>query len=242
MDALAHTAHENLRRLAANPYPGRGLVLGRSADGHHLLQCYWIMGRSENSRNRRFVAEGATLRTEAVDPARLRDPSLVIYTAMREAEGHFLVSNGDHTDELHAAVTRGESYAQGLRRCRHEPDAPNHTPRIAGALNLRDPEAPAWLGIVKAHPADAERSVRQFFEYDLLPPGLGWCLTTYRGDGDPLPAFAGEPEALALEGTPEALLETLWEALNAENRVALAVKRIDPASGASHLLLRNQYA
>jgi IMP cyclohydrolase len=237
LDALAA---ENLRRLEANPYPGRGIVLGRSVDGTLLLQVYWIMGRSENSRNRRFVAEGGRLRTEAVDAARLANPELVIYTAMDALDGQHVVSNGDHTDTIIQALRAGQDYRAALRTRAHEPDPPHHTPRIAGGI--RAAEGDAWLAIVKPDPGDPGRCLRQYFEIEALPPGWGWCITTYAGDGNPLPGFQGEPQLLPLAGGPQELLEALWGLLNRENRVAMAVKAIDAATGRETLRILNARA
>ncbi len=234
---FAAQAADNLRHLAANPYPGRGIVLGRSADGIHLLQLYWIMGRSANSRNRRFVAEGARLRTEPLDAARMEDPSLVIYTAMDVHAGEYVVTNGDHTDTVLEALRGGQDHRDALRRRSHEPDAPHYTPRIAGGLRAR--EGDAWLAIVKADPGDPVRSLRHFYEIEALPPGWGWCLTTYAGDGDPLPPFRGDPVALPLAGDLDSLTAAFWELLDGENRVALALKAIDAGTGKESLRIVN---
>ncbi len=243
MPSFHERAAENLRALAANRYPGRGIVLGRSADGAAWLQLYWIMGRSANSRNRRFVAAGSRLCTEPLDPARMQQPELVIYTAMDELDGHHVVSNGDHTDTVLQALRAGKDYRAALRTRVHEPDPPHHTPRIAGGL--RTPEGDAWLAIVKADPASAgpagppARSLRAYYEFEALAPGTGWCLTTYAGDGEPLPSFQGEPLALPLQGAPETLLAAFWQRLDAQYRVALALKVIDVASGRASLRIVN---
>lgn len=230
-------AGENWERLRANPYPGRGIVLGRSEDGKSLFQLYWIMGRSANSRNRVFVAEDETLRTAPHDPAKVEDPSLVIYTAMaRQGEWH-VVSNGDHTDTIIQALAAGGEGTHALRTRAYEPDAPNNTPRIAGAV--ASPGTAAWLAILKADPTGPGRSLRQFFEFETLPAGLGWCLTTYEGDGDPLPSYSGEPMLLPLSGSGEVLLAEYWNGLHSGNRVALALKTIDSMSGAASLRIVN---
>lgn len=242
MENLKRGARENLRRLLENVYPGRGIVLGKSSDGQSLLQVYWIMGRSQASRNRRFVQEGPTVRTEAALPEQAGgDPELLIYTAMRELSGHYLVSNGDHTDTLAEEIGRGRSFPEALMKRSHEPDEPNWTPRIAGSFVLEQGQASAWLGIVKAHPFDPEVSIREFFHYDRLYPGYGWCLTTYRGSGVPLPSFQGEPYLLPLLGDPDRLPDALWNHLNEENRVALALKSIDIHTGQSTVILRNRF-
>jgi IMP cyclohydrolase len=229
------------RHLEQNPYPGRGLVIGRDARGD-WLQLYWIMGRSPNSRNRRFIAEGGVLRTEPVDLAALEDPSLIIYEAMLERAGLFLVSNGDQTRTISQAFAEGDEtwrFERALAGREREPDAPNYTPRISGLLDLREREARVALAILRANELDPAHTDRSVFRPAPPPAGLGLGLTTYAGDGSPLPPFRGEPLWLPLEGDAEATLERYWAALDAENRVALAVKRIPAGGGASALRLCN---
>jgi hypothetical protein len=229
------------RRLAQNPYPGRGLVLGRSEDGDAWLQLYWIMGRSPNSRNRVFVADGATLRTEPFDASAVEDPSLILYEAMLELERVYLVSNGDQTRTLCDALARGGSFEGALATREREPDAPNFTPRISGMIDLRG-EAPAFaLSVLKASRADPAHTDRNSFRPAPPPPGLGLGLTTYLGDGAPLPSFEGEPIWLPLAGPAEAVLERYWAALDGENRVSLALKRIPLGGGAGNLWIRNRH-
>jgi hypothetical protein len=239
--ALASQARDNFaRHLAANRYPGRGLVLGRGDAGARWLQVYWIMGRSENSRNRVFVADGGDLRTEAADPAKLADPSLIIYEAMLELPGVFLVSNGDQTRTLYEVMEAGGRFEDALEMREREPDAPNFTPRISGMIDLRLGDASFALSILKASAADPSLTDRTTFRPASPPPGFGLCLTTYQGDGDPLPAFRGEPVWLPLTGSAEAIADAYWGALDRENRVALAVKEIRPGSP-SRLFLRNRF-
>jgi hypothetical protein len=241
LDNLKREAQENLRRLIENEYPGRGIILGRSMDGAHAIQVYWLMGRSENSRNRLLQERGSVVRTAAADPAKMEDPSLVIYTAMREIPGHYLVSNGDQTDTLGDAMPAGRGFAEVLSEIRHEPDGPHWTPRIAGDTAIRDGAMRLDLAILKADPFDPARSVREFFQYEECAPGFGWCVTTYRGNRNPLPSFTGEPYLMPLADEPEKLADTIWNHLNNENRVALVVKAIDPAGGPSTLVLRNRH-
>jgi hypothetical protein len=232
------------RHLEQNAYPGRGLVIGRAPDGA-WLQVYWIMGRSENSRNRRFVAEGGSLRTEPVDAAKLRDPSLVIYDAMLEGDGRYVVSNGDQTRTVFGALARGGPFAfeAALATREREPDAPNYTPRITGLLDLADPAAPRLaLGILRANDADPARTDRTSFRPAPPPAGLGLGLTTYAGDGSPLPSFRGDPLWLPLAGDPEAVLEAYWAALDRDNRVALAVKRVAAEGGPGRIWVCNRHA
>jgi IMP cyclohydrolase len=241
VDLHAEAKRALSEHLEQNPYPGRGLVVGRSAAGD-WLQVYWIMGRSENSRNRRFVADGPALRTEAVDPARLADPSLVIYEAMLELPSLYLVSNGDQTRTACDALAAGGDFEAALATREREPDAPHYTPRISALLDLRGAQPALALSILRASDADPAQTDRCSFRPAPPPPGLGLGLTTYRGDGTPLPSFRGDPLWLPLSGGPEAVLESYWGALDAGNRVALAVKRIPAAGGRSELLVRNRFA
>jgi hypothetical protein len=227
------------RRIAANPYPGRGLVIGRDAANEWLV-LYWIMGRSAQSRNRRFVAEGSVLRTEPVDASLVKDPSLIIYEAMLELPGIHIVSNGDQTRTIYQALRAGGTFEGALATREREPDAPNFTPRISGLLDLtREPGSMA-LSILRAGRLDPQETDRHTYRPAAPVPGFGYGLTTYSGDGNPLPSFAGDPLLLPLDGAPEAVLERYWNALNAENRISLAVKAMPPG-GASRLLVRNRF-
>jgi hypothetical protein len=240
-ESLAALAKESFaRHLAGNPYPGRGLVLGRSEANDEWLQIYWIMGRSENSRNRVFVARGGELRTRAADPARVADPSLIIYEAMLELPGVFIVSNGDQTRTVYDVLEAGGRFEDALEMREREPDAPNYTPRITGLIDLRLDEPSFALSILRANPADPTRTDRTTFRPTPPPAGFGVGLTTYQGDGSPLPPFRGDPLWLPLLGTAAEVADAYWAALDPENRVALAVKRIGP-TGASELLLRNRF-
>ena len=232
------TAQANFQsHIRDNPYPGRGLVVGRGADGA-WLQVYWIMGRSEHSRNRRFVVDGDTLRTEPVDASLVEDPSLIIYEAMLEAGGRYIATNGDQTRTIADALAAGGDFDGALAGREREPDAPNYTPRISALLDLRGEPALA-LSILKANPVDPALTDRFTYRPAPLPPGLGAGLTTYAGDGSPLPSFSGEPLLLPLGGAAEDVLESYWDALDADNRISLAVKRVD--AGGGRILARNRY-
>ncbi len=227
------------RHIAANRYPGRGLVIGRSADGDHWLQIYWIMGRSAHSRNRRFTIEGPVLRTEPVDPSKLDAPELIIYSPMLELPGKYIVTNGDQSQTLYESLRNGGSFDTALATREREPDAPHYTPRISGMLELS--RSPAiTLSILKANPFDPGRTDRNTYRPALPPSGRGLCLTTYAGDGDPLPSFSGEPLVMPLEGGPEEVLRTYWNALDRENRISIALKRVDP-DGSSEIMVINRY-
>lgn len=238
IEALAATNFE--RHLVQNPYPGRGLVIGK-ADENTWLMIYWIMGRSTNSRNRRFVVDGQTMRTEPVDLSLVADPSLIIYEVMLNLPGIYIVSNGDQTRTIHDALKAGGTFEAALSTREREPDAPNFTPRISAMLRLENGTVSTVLSILKANPLDPAYSDRYYFYPSMPKAGFGLGLTTYSGDGNPLPSFSGEPLLLPLVGTAEQVLETYWNALNAENRISLAVKEVSVPSGTSRILVKNRY-
>jgi len=240
---LLSLADETLQsHIAANPYPGRGLAIGLGATGESWQQVYWIMGRSPNSQNRTFKTEGPTLRTQAHDPSKLEDPSLIIYEAMLELPGKFLVSNGDQTRTLYEGLAKGMDMQQSLSSREREPDAPNYTPRITGLLDLSKPHALVTLSILKANQANPERSNRYYYEQEPDEPGLAFGLTTYMGDDEPLPSFAGDPLTLPLEASAQATLERYWAALDPVNRISIAVKEVSQDGARSRILLRNKHS
>lgn len=239
MDARDIAQHTFSSQVHQNPYPGRGLVVGRSSEDQGWLMVYWIMGRSANSRNRRFLAEGGTLRTVPVDAQALSDASLIIYEAMLELPGLYLVSNGDQTRTLYDTLQAGGTFDAAMARREREPDAPNYTPRISALLDLQARHV--TLSLLKANPLDPALTDRFTYRPVLPVQGLGVGLTTYRGDGNPLPSFTGEPLVLPCAGTPETVLDMYWAGLNAANRVALAVKHIPAQGGPGTILVRNQY-
>lgn len=228
------------RSIAENRYPGRGVIIGRNGQGEWTL-VYWIMGRSDNSRNRQFVVEGGTLRTQAYDASRVVDPSLIIYEAMLELPGVQLVTNGDQTRTIHEALTRGSSFEAALGTRAHEPDAPHYTPRISGMLDLRAEDPVVRLAILRASPFDPAATDRMFFNVAAPPPGTGRGLTTYAGDGNPLPSFAGDPLCLPLEGSGADIITRYWNALDADNRISLAVKTVAPDGRCRELRVQNRY-
>jgi IMP cyclohydrolase len=228
------------QHLKNNPYPGRGLIIGKSGNQNWIL-IYWIMGRSPNSRNRRFVYEGGTLRTEPLDYSKVKDPSLIIYEAMLELPNKYIVSNGDQTKTIYDGIKKGISFPDTLAEREREPDAPNFTPRISGMLSLNNNNAVISLSILKANPLDPAYTDR-FYYLPVLPrEGYGFGLTTYQGDGDPLPSFSGDPLLFPCQGSAEKILEAYWEALNLENRVALAVKEVPSDGRSSRILIKNQF-
>ncbi|WP_135557387.1 IMP cyclohydrolase [Paenibacillus cymbidii] len=236
-------AQSSLERLASNAYPGRGIVIGLTPDGTRLVQVYWIMGRSENSRNRIFVREdNGFVRTEAADPAKLSDPSLIIYYPVRHTGRSHIVTNGDQTDTIHEALTAGGTFEDALTTRTYEPDAPNYTPRISGLVELGNEHCAYKLSILKSLHNDPVQTQRHFFHYEHGIPGFGHLIHTYQGDGSPLPSFAGEPVLVPLHDTIEANVETYWSRLNEENRISLLVKTIDRQSGAADIRIVNKLA
>lgn len=228
------------RSIVNNRYPGRGLVIGRTGL-EELVIVYWIMGRSENSRNRQFVAEGGVLRTQAFDESRVVDPSLIIYEAMLELPGVQLIGNGDQTRTIHDALAEGSTFEAALATRAHEPDAPHYTPRISGMLDVRRGVPELGLAILRANPLDPAQTDRTFFRPALPAPGTGRGLTTYAGEGEPLPTFTGEPLLLPCEGNAEQILELYWAGLDADNRIALAVKTFGADGRTRRLLVKNRY-
>jgi hypothetical protein len=229
------------RHLRQNRYPGRGLVVGRASTDDAWTIVYWIMGRSAHSQNRRFVVEGPVLRTEAVDPSLVRDPSLIIYEGMLELPGLYLVSNGDQTRTIYDTIRAGSTFEAALATREREPDPPNYTPRISAMLDLQHTPAALALSILKANPANPACTDRYTYRPAPPPAGLGVGLTTYTGDGSPLPAFEGEPLLLPLQEGAQAVLETYWDALDVDNRVSLAVKWIPDRGAGSEILVRNRF-
>lgn len=241
IDELRVFAEQNFgRHLMANRYPGRGIVVGRldTDDGDDVwVQIYWIMGRSEHSRNRRFVVDpdGTGLRTEARDPALVSDPTNIIYDAMLELPEVYLVGNGDHTLTVQDALERSARLEDALAVRKREDDAPNFTPRIASMLDLRG-QGELAFAILRANAASSAETDRVVWRFPFPPQGLGYGITTYRHDGNPLPPYAGDPLWLPLTGTTEDVADSYWNALDADNKIALAVKVI--RVGGSRIILR----
>lgn len=212
--------------LRGNPYPGRGIVLGSSPDGEKSVIAYFIMGRSENSRNRVFVETPDGIRTQAFDPSKMTDPSLIIYAPVRVFGTSTIVTNGDQTDTIRDYLKKGLPMEQALRTREFEPDGPNWTPRISGLLS---PDGSYKLSILKSADAQGSACVRQTFEYPALP-GVGHFLHTYVTDGNPIPTFQGEPERVAISDDIDTFAAALWESLNEANKISLFVRFTDLAS------------
>ncbi len=235
-------ATENFEsHIRRNAYPGRGLVVGRSSLDDAWLIVYFIMGRSAHSRNRRFESEGSCLRTLPVDESLVEDPSLIIYEAMLERPGVYLVSNGDQTRTICDALAAGGTFDAALETREREPDAPNYTPRISAMLDLGDAAPRLVMSILKANAIDPAQTDRTSFRPAAPPAGFGLALTTYQGDGSPLPSFEGDPLLLPCKGSPEAVLESYWKALDADNKISLAVKRVPADGSASTLIVKNRH-
>ena len=217
--------------LADNSYPGRGIVIGRSADGKSAVTAYFIMGRSENSRNRVFVTEGEGIRTEAFDPAKLSDPSLIIYAPVRVLGNRTIVTNGDQTDTIYEGFEKGLTFEEALRSREFEPDAPNYTPRISGVLNVEDGRYGYALSILKSDCGRPEQCVRFTFAYRDAVAGEGRFIHTYQGDGNPLPSFEGEPKRVEIPDDIDAFTSLVWDNLNEDNKVSLFVRYIDIETG-----------
>lgn len=217
--------------LKSNAYPGRGIVLGRTPDGRKAVAAYFIMGRSENSRNRIFVEEGEGIRTQAFDPAKLKDPSLIIYAPVRVLGNKTIVTNGDQTDTIYELMDRQQTFEQALRTREFEPDAPNYTPRISGIMHLENASYNYAMSILKSNNGDPSSCSRYTFAYENPKAGEGHFIHTYMGDGNPLPSFEGEPTLVGIEGGIDEFTKTIWENLNEDNKVSLFVRFIEIATG-----------
>ena len=226
--------------VGATTYPGRGIIVGKSADGRRAVMAYFIMGRSVNSRNRVFVKEPAGLRTEAFDPSKMEDPSLIIYWPVREIDGKVIVTNGDQTDTIYEYVGDGATFAEALRERTFEPDAPNFTPRVSAMATFADGDFSLDMGILRAGDAEGSCCHRVFWEYEKVEAGKGYFQHTYLKDGKPIPSFVGDPETVAIgEGTASEIADALWNGLNADNRVSLWVCTRDLATGESDTCIIN---
>lgn len=224
-----------------NSYPGRGLIVGKNESGDGWLMVYFIMGRSENSRNRRFETDGERLYTTPADPSKVTDPSLIIYDAMLALPGVQLVSNGDQTQTVYKALKSGGTFSGALASREREPDAPNFTPRITAMLDLRTETHRLDFSILKAAAADSAKTDRYTIQPAEPPAGIGYGLTTYMGDGNPLPSFTGDILTLPLSGSAQEVLNTYWDALDKDNRVSLAVKAVKQDGAAGEFLIKNRH-
>ena len=219
------------KELSGCDYPGRGIVIGKSEDGKKAVTAYFIMGRSENSRNRVFVEDGEGIRTQAFDPSKLSDPSLIIYAPVRVLGNDTIVTNGDQTDTVYDLMSQGKTFEESLRTREFEPDAPNYTPRISAILSVEDGGFDYSMSILKSNNGNGDACNRYTFDYENPVAGEAHFIHTYMGDGNPLPSFEGEPKLVGLEGDIDTFTSQVWENLNEENKVSLFVRYIDIETG-----------
>lgn len=215
------------KELQSNSYPGRGIIIGKSADGSKAVTAYFIMGRSENSRNRVFVEEGEGIRTQAFDESKLTDPSLIIYAPVRVLGNKTIVTNGDQTDTIYEGMDRQMTFEQSLRSREFEPDGPNYTPRISGIMHIENGKYNYAMSILKSNNGNPDACNRYTFAYENPVAGEGHFIHTYKCDGNPLPSFEGEPKKVAISGDIDTFTKTIWDNLNAENKVSLFVRFVD---------------
>ncbi len=217
--------------ISSTTYPGRGIIIGKSEDGKKAVVGYFIMGRSENSRNRVFVAEGKDLKTQAFDPSKLVDPSLIIYAPVRTLENATIVTNGDQTDTVRDYVLEGKTFEEALRTRTFEPDPPNFTPRISGMLEFAKGDFSYKMSILKSNCGREESVLRFFWEYAQPVAGEGHFIHTYQCDGNPIPSFEGEPTLINIEGDIDTFTQNVWTSLNEDNKVSLYTRFIDLSTG-----------
>lgn len=230
------------KELKENPYPGRGIIIGKTPDHTKAVMAYFIMGRSENSRNRIFVTDGEGIRTQAFDPSKLVDPSLIIYAPVRVLGNKTIVTNGDQTDTIYELMDKQQTFEQALRTRTFEPDAPNYTPRISGILHIENGNYHYAMSILKSQNHNPETCNRYTFAYHNPVAGEGHFIHTYRGDGNPLPSFEGEPKRVQISDSIEEFTEKIWNSLNEENKVSLFVRYISLSdrSYESKIINKNQ--
>ena len=219
------------KQLKENAYPGRGIIIGKTGDGKKAVAAYFIMGRSSNSRNRIFVEDGEGIRTQAFDPSKLEDPSLIIYAPVRVLGNKTIVTNGDQTDTIYDQMDKQMTIEQSLRCREFEPDGPNYTPRISGILHVENGKYSFAMSILKSSDGNPESCNRYTFAYETPVAGEGRFIHTYMSDGNPLPSFEGEPERTDILDDIDEYTQLLWNSLNEENKVSLFVRYIDIADG-----------
>ena len=228
------------QELKNNEYPGRGIIIGKSKDGKKAVTAYFIMGRSSNSRNRVFVEEGDGIRTEAFDPSKLEDPSLIIYAPVRVLGNKTIVTNGDQTDTIYELMDKQMTFEQSLRTREFEPDCPNYTPRISGIIRREDNGFNYAMSILKSANGDPSSCRRYTFSYNNPIAGQGHFIHTYMHDGNPLPSFEGEPKEIEIPDDIEVFTDMLWTNLNEDNKVSLFVRYIDLETGKTDTKIVNK--
>lgn len=230
------------QELQNNSYPGRGIILGRSADGKHAVAAYFIMGRSENSRNRIFVPDGEGLKTQAYDESKCTDPSLIIYSPVRVLGNKTIVTNGDQTDTIYDALDHQFTFEQGLRARKFEPDTPNYTPRISGIIRCEKGGFNYALSILKSAEGNPDSCQRFTYTYENPLVGQGHFIHTYVGDGNPLPSFTGEPKLVSIPDNIDEFTKFLWDNLNPDNKISLFVRYINPEDQSTDTRILNRYS
>jgi len=233
--------NSNEKKLKENTYPGRGIVVGMTPDSRNLVQIYWIMGRSENSRNRIFVQEGNAVKTKAFIESKMTDPSLIIYYPIRVVNNAHIVTNGDQTDTIADFISAGRTFEEALLTRSYEPDSPNYTPRISAAVYYNGVKSSCAMSILKTIGNDPCAVKREFYQYTKFTPGEGHCIHTYAGDGDPLPSFDGNPYIVTVENDIDVTAKRYWDMLNEENRVSLLVKHIDMTTVSDTIRIINRF-
>ena len=223
--------------LAENEYPGRGIAIGRTPCGKNIRVAYWIMGRSENSRNRVFVEDGEGIRTQAFDPSKLEDPSLIIYAPVRVIDGKTIVTNGDQTDTVYDFLKEGKTSEEALRTREFEPDGPNWTPRISAVIKGESVQ----MSILKSEDVEGSSCIRNFFEYESMKAGTGRFISTYKHNGNPIPSFEGEPMEFEMACQPfDEWSNDIWNALNGDNKVSLFTRVINIETGEHKSMIFNK--
>ena len=225
--------------IEGNSYVGRGIVIGKSSDGKKACAAYFIMGRSANSRNRVFAERDGVLYTEPFDASKVEDPSLIIYAALREYKNKLIVTNGDQTDTIYEGIKAGGSFSGALATREFEPDAPNFTPRISGMITFRHGDFTYDMSILKSADEKGSACSRYTFSYPALP-GLGHFIHTYVCDGSPIPTFQGEPERVAIPDDIDEFTDSLWNALDPDNKISLYVRYVDLETGEAENRLINK--
>ncbi len=229
------------KELSSNPYPGRGIIIGKSEDGKNAVTAYFIMGRSVNSRNRVFTETADGIKTEAADPSKLSDPHLIIYSPVRVLGNKTIVTNGDQTDTIYELMDKQQTFEQSLRGREYEDDAPNYTPRISGIMHIENGSYNYAMSILKSADGDPDCCERFTFSYTNPINGMGHFIHTYIGDGSPLPSFEGEPKKIAIPNDIDEFTNGLWNALSEDNKVSLFVRYIDIKSGKYVSKIVNKY-
>ena len=228
------------KELSSNAYPGRGIIIGKSDDGLSAVTAYFIMGRSENSRNRVFTRDGSGLRTEAFDPSKLTDPHLIIYAPVRVLDNKLIVTNGDQTDTIYDLMAKAKTFEQALMTREFEDDAPNYTPRISGILNFENEDFNYQISILKSSNGNPDSCHRYTFSYSNPIKGEAHFIHTYMGDGNPLPSFEGEPKLVGISGNIDEFTDMLWTNLNEDNKVSLFLRYVNLEDGTEETRIVNK--